>query len=143
VLLGSKIELPDEDLVRRLTRELDKAVPEKGTVRLRYDEDENVTIVRASQLGYLRLGVEFLEAAFDPKLEGDLVELDLEYLTGVEAPCYWFERIEDVDNTLTFWQAFGGGAGALLAISAFLFFIASVIVGALSIIGWVIEALFY
>ena len=137
------MELPDEELVRRLTGELDKAVPEKGTVRVRYDEEQDVTIVRASQLGYLRLGVEFLEAAFDPKLEGDLVELDLEYLTGIEAPCYWFERIEDVENHLTLLQSFGGGAGALLAISAFLFFVASVVIGALTIIGWGIETLFY
>ena len=55
--------------------------------------------MRANQLGYLRLGIEFLKAAYaSPESGGKdaLLKLDLGYLEAFDHHSYSFERREDV-----------------------------------------------
>ena len=106
------------------------------------DEPES-TLVRANRLGYLRLGVEFLKAADGPTTRGagrDLVDVDLGYLTGLEQHCYSFERREDVWGPMSAEESSSVVAGIVGSIIALLF-LASLVVGAFTILRWLGGAL--
>jgi len=60
-------ELINEDRIRALVRELDEAVPRDGKVVVTTgDADEGGTIVRANQLGYLKLGIQIMRGRMRP-----------------------------------------------------------------------------
>jgi hypothetical protein len=85
--------------IQSLTKQLDVAVPREGHVEVvRNPDDFDYTQVRANQLGYLRLGIEFLKAAHaSPESgEGYLLKLDLAYLEGFDHDSFSFERREEV-----------------------------------------------
>ena len=136
--------LPDAAYVQALTTQLDEAVPREGHVEVIADPQEpGYRLVRANQLGYLRLGIEFLKAAYAPDSGGKhrLVSLDLGYLEGLGQRCYSFERREDVWSPISSEKPAGTVAqigGLLLG----LFLAVSLLVGVFSIFQWLSARLF-
>jgi hypothetical protein len=134
---------PDEGQIRSLIKQLDEAIPREGHVEVLSDEPES-TLVRANRLGYLRLGVEFLKAADGPTTRGgagrDLVDVDLGYLTGLERHCYSFERREDVWSPMSAEEPSSAVAGIVGTVIVLLF-LASLVVGAFTILRWLGSAL--
>ena len=131
--------------IQSLTKQLDEAVPREGHVEMVQDpNDLDYTHVRANQLGYLRLGIEFLKAAYAPPEsggQGTLLRLDLKYLEGFEDQFYSFERCEDVWSPISSEEQ----ASTISQIVVFLvgfFFVASFMVGVFRIFGWLFKAIF-
>lgn len=94
----------NEDELYTLIGQLDERIGKEGAiVRVEDDEYEGKTIVLANELGYLRLGVEFLKAAYtsapDGSTDRDVVEVDLLYLFGQSSICYTFRRRESEPMT--------------------------------------------
>lgn len=127
--------------VQKLISELDAAVPKEGArVRLcQYGGGADESRVTATRQGYLRLGVEFLRAAYAAP-SGDAptqIRVDLDYLLTEDSDIGfdWFERVESLpgpDSTSSgssFWAAvFGIAAGV-----CFLIFL---LVGFVTVIRW-------
>jgi hypothetical protein len=147
VASGDKeLKLTDDSQIRSLIKQLDEAIPREGQVEVFSDEPE-YPCVRANRIGYLRLGVEFLKAAEAPTTRSagrDLVDMDLGYLTGLEEHCYSFERREDVWSPMypeESSESSSPGAAALGWLIG-LAFVASLVVGAYTILRWLGSALF-
>lgn len=119
--------------------QLNDAIPREGHVEVFTNADEgDSTLLRANKLGYLRLGVEFLKAAYAHPAHGqshEWVDVDLGYLTGLERHCYSFERREDVWSPIheESTNPISGSVGGLIG----LFLLASLVIGAFSILRWV------
>ena len=126
----------NEDELHTLIGQMDERIGKEGAiVRLDVQYEDDGTVIVANHLGYLRLGVEFLKAAYVPlrmDAEGsDAIDVDLAYLFGQRSICYRFGRRE---NDLPAPEA-GPGEGAMpafvgvgcLLVGAFLF--ASLIAG--------------
>lgn len=91
--------------IKNIVDGLDKRVSRDGA-RVQFDiygggSDEGR--VQANQKGYLRLGIEFLKAAFAPPPKDirdpdNIVDVDIDYLTNKDAPIQfdWFERRDDI-----------------------------------------------
>lgn len=143
VSCGASMAVTDDRHIQLLVKQLDEAVPREGHVEVLADpEDFDSRRVRANRLGYLRLGVEILKAAYAPSTRSgqqERVDLDLGYLTGLEDCSYYFERCEDV------WSpAFGEPPGALSQIAGgilVLFVVGSLLTGAFTILRWLGSAL--
>jgi len=129
--------------IQSLTKQLDEAVPREGHVEVIPDpNDLDYRRIRANQLGYLRLGIEFLKAAYaSPESggKGRLLKLDLAYLESLEHRYYSFERCEDVWSPI--WSE--EPASAMSQIVSWLigvFLVASFLIGAFSICRWLFNA---
>jgi hypothetical protein len=125
---------------------LDDAVPREGHVIVGPLHDHEGTAVQADRLGYLRLGIEFLKAAHAPTRDDDIldeVDLDLGYLTGLEEHCYSFQRTENLVRPAAGDERGGapGWAAGLVAGLVIVFILASLVVGALTILGWLARTL--
>ncbi len=136
----------DHERVRDLIRQLDAAVPREGHLVVDPFRDHEGTVVQADRLGYLRLGIELLKAAHAPTRDDDLldeVDVDLGYLTGLEAHCYSFQRTENLVRPAAGEQEGGapGWVGGLAVGLVVVFILASLVVGALTILGWLARAL--
>ena len=102
----------DEATILDLTRQLDRAIPRDGAiVQIKGDGEmpEDMTCdfrdfrIVANRVGYLRLGVACLQAAFAPHLTqdrgvSDAIKIDTGVLFGENAddPSVKFERTEDL-----------------------------------------------
>jgi hypothetical protein len=141
---GANMAVPDADYVQSLTKQLDDAVPREGHVEVIADPREpDYWLVRANQLAYLGLGIEFLKAAYAPEVGGKdrLVSLDLGYLEGLDQHCYSFERREDVWSPISS----GESAGTFSQIVGLLFGLyvaASFLVGVFTVFQWLSAHLF-
>ena len=128
----------DAVLIQSLTRQLDEAVPREGHFEVASDpNDLALTHVRANQLGYLRFGIELLKAAYaSPESGGEdgALTLDLAYLQGFDHDSYSFERREDVWSPMWTSDASPGIIGQLMVGLIGLFFVASFLIGAYSIV---------
>jgi hypothetical protein len=94
--------------VERLVGELDAGVPREGAVvsLQKYGDDLDEAFVVANRRGYLRLGVEFLKAAFAPHVPPEktlgerphAIYVDLDYLIAEDSGVRfdYFERNEGV-----------------------------------------------
>jgi hypothetical protein len=143
---GRTDAVTDDDRVRALVQELDAAVPRDGRAAITQDAEYGSTIVTANQLGFLRLGVELLKAAYAlPKKDGlpDEVDIDLGYLAGLENVGYSFARREDLELR----QPLGQGAtispeelpsavSRWLSNAAVLVALGLLVVGALTVLRW-------
>ena len=93
---------PDTEQIRKLVADLDAAVPREGArVHLsQYGGGPDESKVIANERGYLRLGIEFLRAAFAPSSpkSAELIDADLDYLLTDDSNVGfdWFERREDL-----------------------------------------------
>lgn len=90
----------NEDELHTLIGDLDERIGKEGAiVRLVVQYEDDGTVILANQLGYLRLGVEFLKAAYLPlqadSENGDAIDVDLPYLFGQETICFRFRRREN------------------------------------------------
>jgi hypothetical protein len=128
----------DDDQIRSLLEQLGAAIPKDGRVVVLTDPDEcENTLVRASKLGYLRLGLELMKAAYVPSRREnsrDMVEVDLGYLTGLEQHCYSFERSEDVEAPQPADPP--GLIGNVIGVAIVGLILASLLVGAITILKW-------
>ena len=90
----------DDDGLKRLIRQLDDAVPREGAVVVEHDAqgyDDAHFLLTANRRGYLRLGIEYLKAAFAEHTSvahPHRVDVDLSYMAGFEDNA--FERREHV-----------------------------------------------
>jgi len=134
----------DDAQIQSLVEQLDAAIPRDGRVVVLSDPDEcSNTLVRASKLGYLRLGVELMKAAYVPsrrERSRDMVDPDLAYLTGLEEHCYSFERSEDIEMPAA--TDSPGTLGTVFAWTILALVIASLLVGAVTILRWLGSLLF-
>ena len=131
----------DETAIRSLIRQLDEGVPREGAI-----VQENVGgsygdashVVTANRRGYLRLGVEYLKAAFaEPRSEVQphRVDVDLSYIDGSfgsEEP-YAFERREDAASVSREAENVSFVVGAILGAIG-LFLLACLVVGLVTIV---------
>ena len=106
---------------------LDAAIPkDDARVMIRqYGGGPDECTVVANERGYLRLGVEFLKAAYGPPVPGNnraSVAVDLDYLLqDSEVGFDWFER-RDPDApapTVTDWRDFAGMALGMFLVGMF------------------------
>lgn len=91
--------------IKKIIEDLDKRVA-KDDARVQfgiYGGGPDEGMVQANQKGYLRLGIEFLKAAFAPPSENvkdpkNAIDVDINYLTTGDSPISfdWFERREDI-----------------------------------------------
>ena len=93
---------PDTEQIKKMVAELDAAVPRDGArVYLsQYGGGPDGSKVVGNQRGYLRLGIEFLHAAFAPPSpkSQEHIDADLRYLLTEDSTVGfdWFERREDL-----------------------------------------------
>ena len=93
---------PDTEQIQKMVAELDAAVPRDGArVYLsQYGGGPDESKVVGNQRGYLRLGIEFLRAAFAPPSpkSQEQIDADLRYLLTEDSTVGfdWFERREDL-----------------------------------------------
>jgi hypothetical protein len=128
----------DDAHIQSLVGQLDAAIPRDGRLVVLPDPDEcSDTLVRASKLGYLRLGLELMKAAYVPsrrERSRDVVEPDLGYLTGLEAHCYSFERSEEIERPVPTEPP--GTLGTVFAWTIVGLVLVSLLVGAVTILRW-------
>jgi hypothetical protein len=90
----------NEAATEELIAKLDALVPRDGArVSLsQYGGGPDESRVVANRRGYLRLGIEFLRAAFAPHEKQHLVKADIRYLLTDDSDVgfNWFERREDL-----------------------------------------------
>ena len=96
--------MDDEALgaIRKSVCDLDEQIPKEGAlVQFMAGDAMDDGHVEANQLGYLRLGIEFMTAAFAPVRrrsgpDGGILDIDIEYLASDESEIgfVWFERRE-------------------------------------------------
>jgi hypothetical protein len=130
--------------LRALLDELDRLVPKEGArLRIPSDPDGNATI--GTQLGYLRLGVEFLRAALVPPEgtdEGSTphIPLDIQYLLtpGSETPFDLCEIDEDVERLPPPVRKLGA-IGQLLAAVFGVVIVGLIVVGAVAVLSWMVH----
>lgn len=130
----------DDALIQSLVKQLDAAVPRKGHVEVlgsAYDDEGQR--LRANRLGYLRLGVEFLKAAYAPPPNAERperVEVDVEYLTGLENGMFDFERCEDQDVWRPVYNETPGALSQIAGGAVILLLVGTFLTGALTIFRW-------
>jgi hypothetical protein len=90
------------DDIKKIIEELDRGISKVGAA-VRLDTcDPNDLYVTATQNGYLRIGVEFLKAAFAPQQTSDsesrLIQVDTEYLITKDSSTDFssFERVDEI-----------------------------------------------
>ena len=95
----------DESKLRQNIEDLDKSVPKEGAyVRMtQYGGGASENQIVANRNGYLRLGIEFLKAAFAEKIYiekeyPDVIDVDLDYLLKEPSTLY-FDRFERTEGT--------------------------------------------
>jgi|SRR5262245_17116464 len=136
----------DATHIQLLTKQLDEAVPRQGHVEIARDpNDFDYTHLRANQLGYLRLGIEFLKAAHaSPEgggIKGHLLKLDLAYLEGFDHHSFSFERREDVWSPM--WsQEPVSLTSRIVAGLIGIFLVGPFLIGVRVIFGWLFNAVF-
>ena len=127
----------DDAHVQSLVRQLDEAVPRDGHVEVLHDPAEpDEPFLRANRQGLLRLGIEFLKAAYAPArpVKGQQwVTVDLEYITGLEEHNWSFERREDVWSPISNEEP-PGAASQILGSLLVLFLGLSLLIGAFTIL---------
>ncbi len=94
----------DTEHIKKMVAELDAAVPREGArVHLsQYGGGPDESKVVANQRGYLRLGIEFLRAAFAPPSpkSKNMIDADLRYMLTEDSTVGfdWFERREELST---------------------------------------------
>jgi hypothetical protein len=136
----------DDALIQSLVQQLDAAVPREGHVEVlgsAYDDESQR--LRANRLGYLRLGVELLKAAYaqPPNAERpERVEVDVEYLTGLENCMFHFERCEDEDVWRPVYSEPPGALSQIAKGAVILVLVGTFLTGALTIFRWLGKLVF-
>ena len=89
--------------IREIVENLDTRVSKEGAVVQfdMYGGGPDEAMIKANRLGYLRLGIEFLKAAFAlpaKDAHGKEIDVNIDYLTDEDNPIRfdWFERREDL-----------------------------------------------
>ncbi len=122
--------------------QIDAAVKKDGAVvqLQQYGGGPDESKISANEAGYLRLGVEFLKAAYakkDPNIdEGDSISVDLEYLISPDSNVGfdWFERNENLIPIKDQKEPFKSHVFRLFVISVFVVIMVLAVVGAVSLI---------
>jgi len=133
---------PEAEEISSLVTELDGKVPKEGAVveLKQHGGGPDESRVTANRLGYLRLGIEFLKAAFKQPSEKNpnVIEVDLRYLLSDDSDVGfdWFERREDMKIRQVEKSSWVPGfVGVVLA----LVLLALIVVGAFSVIKWLFK----
>ena len=135
----------NDDKLKKTIKELDESVSKDDAV-VQFDiygggADEG--FIQANQKGYLRLGIEFLKAAFAPKKSDkktkNIIDSGIQSLTSDESPIRfdWLERKESISPPIS--SKPGGfkdaisllGCGIVIFIVMFIF-----ILGITTMVGW-------
>ena len=97
----SKQETENLEDIKTMVEQLNVMVPkDSAKVQIKqYGGGPDESQITATQRGYLRLGIEFMRAAFAPKnnpKSPNSVDLDLDYLFPEDSDILgnWFERVE-------------------------------------------------
>lgn len=140
----------DEATLKELIEQLDEGVPREGAVVRERDGTgiygDAAGVVSANRQGYLRLGIEYLKAAFlasRSEVQPYRVDIDISYIDGLRerrkhferepSERYVFERHEDPSSRLGGPEGLGVVARAIL-VAFGLFLLASLVVGVRTII---------
>jgi len=129
----------DERKIRDAIALLEHEVPREGArVKLaQYGGGPDESQILANELGFLRLGVEFLKAAYAPTDDvktSDSVKLDIDYLLTRDSSISfnWVERCEPRDECK--WNT--GGAAAAVVISVLLGIVILAVIGLVAVGRW-------
>jgi hypothetical protein len=124
-----------------LVTELDELVPRDGAcVTLRqYGGGPDESRITANQRGYLRLGIEFLKAAFAPTNKENSLKADIGYLLTEDSDVGfdWFERREDLPLPLKPGRRRRIVASAF-ALGCLVFVAALAVVGLIAVVKWLL-----
>lgn len=145
----------DEVTLKGLIEQLDGGVPREGAVVLEREGDgiygDAAGVVTANRRGYLRLGIEYLKAAFAAprsEVQPHRVDIDISYIDGLQETREAYERkhfereplercvFERRDDP---GSGFGGRegigvVGAAILVALGLFLLASLVVGVWTVI---------
>jgi hypothetical protein len=135
----------DDSRIQSLITELDEAIPREGAVvRIEYyggGPDECYAV--ANRRGYLRLGIEFLRAAYAPERDATSRQLavDLGYVLDPdsEVDIDWLERKEDLQAGVSTssraytWQR---RVVPLVVVTFLGLFLISAVVGFVTLLRW-------
>jgi hypothetical protein len=134
----------NEEGVRRLVEDLDRAVPRDGAkVRLKqYGGGPDESKIVANRLGYLRLGLELMKGAFaQPKKADDpsLVDVDIRYLLTRDSmmDLDWFERREDIPQGEKSPRLKGGRFARLTVFVLLLLCVVLLFIGCVTVLTWI------
>ena len=127
-----------EELVSRL----DALVPRDGArVSLaQYGGGPDESRVIANQRGYLRLGIEFLKAAFAPHEKQHLVKTDIRYLLTEDSDVSfdWFERREDLPKHTAEESKRVSVIGTIVGFTVLALVASCALVGLITIVRWLL-----
>jgi hypothetical protein len=132
--------LNSEPELRDLVDELDRRIPKAGA-RLKLPADQDLDTTVGTQLGYLRLGVEFLRAGLDPIADSPSeiprIPLDIGYLLTPDSktPFDLCEIDEEVERLPARARKLGA-LGQILTAVVTVALIGSLLVGAAAVFSW-------
>jgi hypothetical protein len=143
----------DDQRLQALVDELDRMVPREGAVvweeqGLHAREDDDDTVYCGNRLGYLRLGIELLKVADAPGAEDEptRVPADLGYLVNADGmrrePAVFERRDIDPSELLAMREPPGRAAlalGCFVGVPVALFVVASLWVGAATLLGRIVH----
>jgi len=128
-----------QSAAEHLVAELDAAVPRDGArVSItQYGGGPDESRVIANRRGYLRLGIEFLKAAFAPLEKQHLIKADIRYLLTEDSDVglNWFERREDLPAATPASKRVSV-VGTTVALTALALIIICALVGLVTIVRW-------
>lgn len=133
----------DERELQSIIASLDAAVEKDcAVVRLhQYGGGPDESQITANETGYLRLGIEFLKAAFTEKDasldDGNSIEIDLEYMISDDSDIGfdWFERDESLKPIIEQQDSWGSQLVGFTIFASFFGVVALAIYGALTLFG--------
>lgn len=132
---------PEEASAEHLIAKLDALVPrDRACVTLRqYGGGPDESRVTANQRGYLRLGIEFLKAAFAPTNKENSLKADIRYLLTEDSDVGfdWFERREDLPLPLKPGRRRRIVASAF-ALGCLVFVAVLAVVGLIAVVRWLL-----
>lgn len=129
--------------IERVIESLDKEVPQDGAkVRFfQYGGGPDESAIHANKIGYLRLGIEFLKAAFAPQEKSghpNAIKVSLDYLCDPESDVSFnaFERQEDL-KTEPHVETFKNKLIGYCFLSIFIISCCLAIIGIFTVVRWV------
>jgi len=134
--------MPENNAIaaEELVSKLDALVPRDGArVSLaQYGGGPDESRVIANQRGYLRLGIEFLKAAFAPHEKQHLVKADIRYLLTEDSDVSfdWFERREDLPKRTAEEGKRVSVVGTIFGFTVLALVASCALVGLITIVRW-------
>ena len=134
-----------EEEINSLVNKLDGQVPKEGAVieLKQYGGGPDESKMTANRAGYLRLGIEFLKAAFKQPSGKDpyVIEVDIQYLLSDDSDVGfdWFERREELKQPGVEKSSLAKKILSVCLGFVCLGVVALAVIGAVSVVQWLLK----